>query len=103
MGTTGNQIFVNPNGNVSIGTNASSSAKLEVNGNIRLSSKGWIGATGGNQIYLTTGGNVGINTASASETLTVNGDISNKGDIIFKSAGSINYTGKTNQIYLNSN
>lgn len=60
--------------NVSIGTWISSQ-KLEINGNIKLSTGWWIGATGTNQLSLGTNGNVGISTPASSEKLSINGNI----------------------------
>ena len=68
------------NGNVGIGTSATptTGAKLEVSGNIKLSSAGWIGATG-NQISFdnsTNYYNVAIGTgATTAAKLEVNGNI----------------------------
>lgn len=109
IGATGNQISFDTTANkynVAIGTGASAGgtddAKLEVNGNIRLSSKGWIG-TKSNQIYLTTGGNIGINDWNPKELLSVAGNISSNGSLIFQNSASISCTGRANQIYLDDN
>ena len=67
-----------------------------------MSSNFWIGAAT-NQIYLTTGGKVGINDSAPGESLSINGNTYSNGDVIFKNAASIAYTGKSNQIFLNNN
>jgi hypothetical protein len=49
--------------------------RLEVNGNIKLTSAGRIGATGNNQMYFSTNGSVGVGTGNPGERLDVNGNI----------------------------
>lgn len=90
------RMIISNNGNVGINT-LTPTQKLEVNGNIKLSSAGRIGNTG-NQVYLgtTPAYNVGIGTGGASQKLEVNGNIK------LTSAGWIGAAG-TNQVYLASN
>lgn len=68
--SSNNNLYIS--GNVGIGTNTPAQ-KLEVAWNIKLSTGGWIGATGTNQLFLWANGNVGIGINNPTEKLSVSG------------------------------
>ena len=94
-----NQFNLNPNGNVSIGTNSSPrnapDSKLEIRANGSSSSTSALEIldnSGNSLIFVRDDGNVGIGTSSPSEKLVVDGNIKNNGDVLPGNVSSGNLT-----------